>query len=574
MKKILSVLVTAATLISSCALFSACEKQSKETLPADGEAGFDISGYEIVYSTTSKTEIMEAAQALGNRIAIKAGTTLNVKDDSLTDGEDASAKKEILVGYTDRAESRALRDKLDGVNNDKAFAVEVSGNKICIMGKNVDVTVRAVKYFATNYVSTSQKEGTLNLPADLSTAQVADTSTIIYTDSLVELKISKKYNLYLSEKDMTASSTVTYPKLVELQYQANAENNGVMLATFNSSEPFYRIMKSVDNGNTWTEIAKVYDGYNTDLNAGRMPHLFELPVDMGDFKKGTILLAGTSSPASSANFEKSAITLYSSTDLGETWTSLPSLDYAKGRTNGDGIWEPFLIYDDSTGRLYCFYSDDSDPEHDQKLVYKYTTDLKTWVGKDGKTGQTDDPKEAVACDDPKLRPGMISIAKMGNGEYIMTYEFYGYKGDDGKWLYPGNPTYAKRTRDLDDWGDISDYGTEVLSVNGNSFGSSPWCAWSPVGGPCGTLVVTGKHKVQNNDKKDAPALFLSFDYGKTYIELENPIGYTYNEDNRSGYSPCVMFSADGKTLYYATNPPKRSNESQAYVAMVRIEIIE
>ena len=558
--------MAAAMFTSTALLFSSCRHKPQE-VDNENSVGFDISEYTIVHSTTANPDTQSAANALKNRIAKSTGVTLHVSDDSIKKGEDASAKKEILIGYTDRDESRALRTKLDGVNNDKAFAIEVSGNKICIMGKSADITIRAIKYFASNYVSTSQKQGTLNLPADLSTAKLADTATTIYPDTLIELKISKKYNLYLHSKDTTAASTVTYPKLVKLQHQANEADNGIMLATFNSSEYFYRIMKSVDNGDTWTEIAQVNDKYNLDLVGGRMPHLFELPVDMGQFKKGTILLAGTSSPkgGNNASFEKSAITLYSSTDLGESWTSQPSLDYAKGKTNGEGIWEPFLIYEEETGRLYCFYSDDSDPEHDQKLVYKYTTDLKTWVGKDGKTGQTDDPFEAVACDNPKLRPGMISIAKMGNGEYIMTYEMVELSM---------NPTYAKKTRRLDDWGDISDYGTEVLSVDGHSFGSSPWIAWSPVGGECGTLVVAGKHRVQDKTNKSAPPIFLSFDYGKTYIELENPIGYTITGGNRSGYSPCVMFSADGKTLYYATNPNKVSEPDKAYVAMVRIDIIE
>lgn len=565
MKRILSIFVATATLLSTAALLLACEKE--ETSVVDEPVGFDINSYDIVYSTTAPLDIQNAANALKDRIERSAGIILNVKDDHLASGEDASAKKEILIGYTDREESKSLRTKLNGVSNEKAFAIEVSGSKIAIMGKNADVTIRAVKYFATNYVSTSEKQGTLNLPADLSEAKVADTSTKIYPENLVELKISKKYNIYLSERDMTAASTVTYPKLVKLQHQANEADNGTMLATFNSSEILYHIMRSTDNGNTWTEVSQVMDYYNTDLVGGRMPHLFELPVDMGTFKKGTVLLAGTSSPkgGNSATFEKSAITLYYSTDLGEKWTSLPSLDYAKGKTNGDGIWEPFLIYEEETKRLYCFYSDDSDPAHDQKLVYKYTTDLKTWVGKDGKTGQHDDPFEAVACNDPVLRPGMISISKMSNGEYIMTYEMVGLSM---------NPTYAKKTTRLDDWGDISDYGTEVLSDKGNSFGSSPWNAWSPIGGPCGTLVVTGKHRVQEKNNKTAPAIFLSFDYGKTYVELDNPIGYTHNADNRSGYSPCVMFSADGKTLYYAVNPPKVADNTKAYVAMVRIDIIE
>ena len=106
---------------------------------------------------------------------------------------------------------------------------------------------------------------------------------------------------------------------------------------------------------------------------------------------------------------------------------------------------------------------------------------------------------------------------MGNGEYIMTYEMVGLKM---------NPTYAKRTKRLDNWGDVSDYGTLVQSTDGVIFGSSPWCAWSPVGGECGTLIVVGKHRTDKPEDKTAPDMFVSFDYGETYIGIDNPIDYT------------------------------------------------
>ncbi len=558
MKRFLSVIsiVLIAVTLASC--FTSCKKddENKEDILA-----FDVSGYNVVYPGNASREIIEVAQILRERINSKTELELGITED-LTE----AAEKEIIVGNTNRPESATLKAKLDGAPGDNWFAIEVMGSKIVILGKSNDVTLRAVRYFATEFVSTSQKKGTIAIASDYSKAHEADMSTLFFAEHLVELKIGTPKNIFLSERDVDFGSTVTYPKLVELQYQANEADNGIMLATFNSSETYYRIMRSDDKGDTWTEVTQVYDNYNKDLRGGRMPMLYELPVDMGDYKKGTIFLAGTSSPigGEKANYEKTAITLCSSTDLGETWTDLPSIDYAKGKIDGDGIWEPFLIYEEETQRLYCFYSDDSDPKHDQKLVYKYTTDLKTWVGKDGKTGQTDDPYEAVACNDPTLRPGMISISKMGNGEYIMTYEMVGFSM---------NPTYAKKTTRLDDWGDISDYGTEVLSTERNSFGSSPWNAWSPVGGECGTLVVAGKHRVQDKTNKNAPSLFFSFDYGKTYLEVENPIGYVVNGNNRSGYSPCVMFSADGKTLYYATNPDKVSDPNKAYVAMVRIDIL-
>lgn len=572
MKKLRSILATLVAFATMLACFSACNNDSDTDDGEESGVQFDISQYSIVYSQRASSELEGFIRAFKDKIEHYTKASLPLTDDWYDEGEDVESKKEILIGETDRAASESAHEELDAINSNKAYIIKETGNKIVITGKSDAVVLRAMKKFLSSFVKTSVKEGTITLEKGFSALGKADTSTLMM-NNFVELNISKKFNIYSDPKDTSGSSTITYPKLVQLSHQKNEADNGTLLATFNSGEIFYRIMKSTDNGETWKQVAQVQDKYNRDLQGGRMPMLYELPVDMGEYKKGTVILAGTSSPigGSNANYEKTAITLYASTDIGKTWVALPSVDYGAGKIDGNGIWEPFLIYEEETGRLYCFYSDATEDavegQHDQKLVYKYTSDLKTWVGKDGKTGQTDDPFEAVACNNPKYRPGMISIAKMGNGEYIMTYEMVGLSM---------NPTYAKKTTRLDDWGNISDYGTEVLSTEGHSFGSSPWVAWSPVGGECGTLVVAGKHRVQDKTDKSAPPIFLSFDYGKTYIELENPIGYTIDPDNvnRCGYSPCVMFSADGKTLYYATNPNKLVNPKQAYIAMVRIDIIE
>ena len=78
------------------------------------------------------------------------------------------------------------------------------------------------------------------------------------------------------------------------------------------------------------------------------------------------------------------MTLYYSTDLGESWTAYCNVDLAGNDPDDNGVWEPYFIFEEETGRVYCFYSDESNEANDkhgpaaQKLVYKYTTDMKTW----------------------------------------------------------------------------------------------------------------------------------------------------------------------------------------------------
>ncbi|MBE6619350.1 MAG: exo-alpha-sialidase [Ruminococcaceae bacterium] len=565
MKRIFSMLICLATLLTLVLSFSACKPDEEP----EEQVGFDISGYTIVYPNRSDESLEKASLAIKKRIAESTGVTLDVKDDSAKVSE-----KEILVGNTDRPETAAARAKLDTTSNDKAYVIEVNAGKIVIVGKNADITVRALKYFATNFVSTSQREGTINIDASYSKGGLANTSTKIMPENLIEFSFGKQTTMY-GDKISHQSGTFSYPKLIELQYQANAADNGILIATLNEGGSSYPILTSTDKGATWNRITNVSDTINEDnkIFGGRMPFLYEMPVDMGNFKKGDIILAGTSSDGNSGNVNLSSITLYVSKDVGKTWTTLYNIDYGGGQFYDGvqvdlGVWEPYLIYDN--GRIYCFYSDDSDPDHDQKLVYKYTTDMENWVGKEGikgPHGADGDPFEIVCCEDKDYRPGMISVVKMNNGEFYAVYDIVVYAPGrpngkievDGV-TYTHSPDLYKKSTSLDNW-DIAHPGTVPQLPDGRYTGLSPWVTYSPTIGKTGMLVVYGRTWASTD--KSQTDLFLSFDYGETYIGLENPFKYSVDPKdgmeakdgsytNQSGYSPSLSFSADGKTLYYAT----------------------
>ena len=328
----------------------------------------------------------------------------------------------------------------------------------------------------------------------------------------------------------TDARVCEYPSVVQLCCQKNAADNGKLLATFEKWGGGYPVFESDDDAQTWRQIGAVTDQYNAGYLNEWMPFLYELPADMGPYERGTILLAATS--VYGEGVTDSTVTLYASVDLGRTFTAFCNIDQAGGIDWG--VWEPYLIYEAETGRLFCFYSDDSDPRHSQKLVYRYTTDLTHWSEK----------AECVACDDPELRPGMPVVVGMGNGTYIMVYEMVGLGG---------NPIYCKTSDALDDWGDAADYG-QIVCAAGKTLGSSPYAAWSPVGGKCGTLVITAHHPLRGKSRTGTD-LFLSFDYGRTFVPVDNPIPYDFDTIERCGYSPSLFFSQDGRTLYYANNPP-------------------
>lgn len=360
----------------------------------------------------------------------------------------------------------------------------------------------------------------------------------------INFEIESVNDIYVPS-DENSTNVQEYPTIIRLCHQKNEADNGKLLAAFEKWGSRYPVYESTDDAETWHYVSTVVDTLNDGYWNEWMPFLYELPVDMGEFEKGTIILAATS--VYGEGVTDSTIILYWSTDLGRTFTPFCNVDKAGG--TGWGVWEPYFIYEEETGRLFCFYSDDSDPEHSQKLVYKYTKDLVNWSEK----------FECVACDDPELRPGMASVVKMGNGEYYMVYEMVGIEG---------NPIYCKRTTSLDDWGDISDYG-KVVSAAGKTFGSSPYVAWTPVGGECGTLIVVGKHPIKG-ESRTGTDMFISFDYGKKFIPVDNPIPYTLDPYERCGYSPSLFVSPDGTTLYYVNNPPCYDAAYKITVAKIKI----
>ena len=97
-------------------------------------------------------------------------------------------------------------------------------------------------------------------------------------------------------------------------------------------------------------------------------------------------------------------------------------------------------------------------------------------------------------------------------------------------------------------------------------GSAPWCAWTPAGGECGTLIVTSKYGSNTPNK-----ILVSFDYGETFEAIENPL--PYKDEPSLGYSATLFFSADGSTLFYGNNVDGHI-DGKSKIAFARIRIFK
>ena len=66
---------------------------------------------------------------------------------------------------------------------------------------------------------------------------------------------------------------------------------------------------------------------------------------------------------------------------------------------------------------------------------------------------------------------------------------------------------------------------------------------------------------------------ICFDYGKTYVTLDNPYDYKFvgdTKEDRTGYSVCYLISPDGKSMYFFNNP--QYGATSQTISVIKIEI--
>ncbi|OBT80137.1 hypothetical protein VF21_00593 [Pseudogymnoascus sp. 05NY08] len=175
------------------------------------------------------------------------------------------------------------------------------------------------------------------------------------------------------------------------------------------------IYKSVDGGATWSNFSAITDKVN-GWGMRFQPFLYTLPQAFGGYAAGTLLAAGVSTPFSLTGGVY--IDLYVSQDNAQTWNFVSHIAFGNGPediTSGHAaIWEPFLMM--YNGQLVCYFSDQRDSAHSQKLVHVTTNDLHTW------SALVNDVAYSAYND----RPGMTTVAHIeSTNQYIMTYEYCG-----------------------------------------------------------------------------------------------------------------------------------------------------
>ncbi|KAJ4168376.1 hypothetical protein NW754_002248 [Fusarium falciforme] len=254
-------------------------------------------------------------------------------------------------------------------------------------------------------------------------------------------------------------------------------SDGNLLATWENYSPeppqvYFPIVKSANGGQSWKEIARVRDTQN-GWGLRYQPFLYQLPEDIGDFKKGTVLLSGSSIPT---DLNQTLIEVYASRDKGRTWEFVSHVaagGEARPEHGLTPVWEPFLMT--YKKELVLYYSDQRDnATHSQKLVHQTSKDLRTW------SSVVDD----VKYEDYFARPGMPIVAKLPNGKYFYVYEYGGGPGRPNYWF----PVYYRISSDPLDF--INAEHVPLILQDGTQPAGSPYVVWSSYGGKNGTIVVS------------------------------------------------------------------------------------
>jgi hypothetical protein len=354
----------------------------------------------------------------------------------------------------------------------------------------------------------------------------------------------------------------TYAKILVLKHSGSY--NGTIFVTYDqltwvNGVQVYPIYKSADNGASWTHVTDIVPSHDfPTLIRTSQPFLYELPQASGGLSAGTLLLAGNIMPSDKSS---TRIVLYKSTDHGATWSLLSTVDTGGPATydpsptsTTSSIWEPSLNLD-ANGDLVCYFSDERQKVYDSTGKDTSTSILQAvsyHVSTDG--GQTWGAEGNVAAiPDDSDRPGMITVTKMGNGQYMATYEVVNQPSQSLNTAV----VYYKLSSDGITW-NANSLGTQIKLANGRGMGSSPYVRWVPAGGPNGTVIVSSKWAVDSSGNiSGGQNFYVNYNYGQGSWE-QMPYAVTYDaSDTQGGYfagfAQSFDTSTDGLTLFQATD---------------------
>jgi len=183
-----------------------------------------------------------------------------------------------------------------------------------------------------------------------------------------------------------------------------------------------------------------------------------------------------------------------------------------------------------------FWSDETDPCCSQKLSQIRTYNGSSWQ----------DRTDTVRSTIPGDRPGMITVSKLPNGHFFMSYELCG----------PAACTVFSRTS-TDGWnyGDPANMGTKVQTAAGQYLEHAPLNKWSPsVLSSNGAILLVGQVMYESNGSvspSNGKVLFVNTnaDGAGNWYTIAAPVQVPGAYDNYCpNYSSALLPAADGSRI--------------------------
>lgn len=143
--------------ICACGFFRGSEEMEDGVIRLSRE---ELAGYTVIRPADADEKVSGSAVKLRRALEDFCGSRVSIADDYLSDGEEPAAN-EILVGLTDRQESREAFERLSE-NEGGIFVID---GKPVIIGKSDELTEKSVELFISKYLGSS--DGYITLSADL-----------------------------------------------------------------------------------------------------------------------------------------------------------------------------------------------------------------------------------------------------------------------------------------------------------------------------------------------------------------------------------------------------------------------
>ncbi len=339
-------------------------------------------------------------------------------------------------------------------------------------------------------------------------------------------------------------NSTLYPRLIRIAHGSPSANGHLLASTTG------RVFESSDEGKTFHLLSQPVPQPGSKERC--CATLFELPIDVGALKAGTLLYSASTYTGSVPSIE-----VYSSTDGGRTWVFHSVVKRAGDEKHG--LWEPQFAVT-QTGALAVFWSDETDPCCSQKLAQARSTDGRTW------TAEQDTVRTAVSSD----RPGMVTLAQLPSGTWFMTYEVCGHFNCG---------VFVRTSRDGWNYGDPASLGDLIRTAAGEYFAHAPQVAWIPTDG--GSLLVVGQMLYRSDGTVDPQqngrVLFRNIapeNHG-TWTVMSAPIDVPRAFDNYCpNYSSALMSTDAGSSLLELASDYDAAHRCTTYYATGAIHALE